>query len=92
MHFCNFYFGITFGLMLSCMLLVHVKVALEQNKFMPPEGWNWNGDWFLNPELRLVILLCYWKQAHTAKCCHVLHLFSHVLDFGLWTRLEHCRG
>ncbi|XP_065176222.1 myoferlin-like isoform X2 [Sycon ciliatum] len=48
----NYGFGWgTKGLFIPPWSNAHGSVALEQNKFMPPEGWNWNGDWFLNPEL-----------------------------------------
>eukprot|EP00117_Sycon_ciliatum_P005571 scpid7068/ scgid9464/ Myoferlin; Fer-1-like protein 3 len=32
---------------------VNGKMALEQDKFVEPEGWKWNSDWFINPELSL---------------------------------------
>jgi len=28
------------------------KVKLKKEKFVPPPGWTWEGDWYINPELR----------------------------------------
>ncbi|MEQ2174928.1 hypothetical protein GOODEAATRI_012707, partial [Goodea atripinnis] len=26
------------------------KVKLKQERFLPPRGWEWEGDWFVDPE------------------------------------------
>ncbi len=26
------------------------KLKLKQEYFMPPRGWEWEGDWFIDPE------------------------------------------
>ena len=28
------------------------KVELLKDHFEPPPGWNWEGDWYVSPELR----------------------------------------
>ncbi|XP_066277223.1 dysferlin-like isoform X3 [Branchiostoma lanceolatum] len=30
------------------------ELKLKKNTFVPPEGWEWDGDWFINPELSLL--------------------------------------
>ncbi|XP_077469193.1 myoferlin-like isoform X2 [Stigmatopora argus] len=30
------------------------KVKLKQERFLPPRGWEWNGDWFVDPERSLL--------------------------------------
>ena len=31
------------------------EIKLPFEKFIPPEGWQWDGDWFVDPELRYSI-------------------------------------
>ncbi|XP_040905251.1 myoferlin [Toxotes jaculatrix] len=31
------------------------KVKLKQERFLPPRGWEWEGDWFVDPERCLLI-------------------------------------
>lgn len=31
------------------------EVKLKQEYFMPPQGWQWQGDWFVDPEKRYII-------------------------------------
>lgn len=26
------------------------KLKLKQENFIPPRGWEWEGDWFIDPE------------------------------------------
>lgn len=33
------------------------KMKLKQEYFMPPRGWQWHGDWFVDPEKRYAGLL-----------------------------------
>ena len=28
------------------------KVKLKRERFMPPREWEWEGDWFVDPESR----------------------------------------
>lgn len=28
------------------------KVKLKQERFLPPRGWEWEGDWFVDPDRR----------------------------------------
>lgn len=28
------------------------KRKLKKDYFVEPDGWRWDGDWFINPELR----------------------------------------
>ena len=30
------------------------KVKQPKEVFVVPDGWKWDGDWFINPELRWV--------------------------------------
>ncbi|XP_076460960.1 myoferlin-like isoform X2 [Babylonia areolata] len=30
------------------------KVDLPKDKFMPPSGWRWDGDWYISPELSML--------------------------------------
>ncbi|KAL4231637.1 hypothetical protein ACF0H5_009217 [Mactra antiquata] len=30
------------------------KVKLYKEKFVPPPGWDWEGDWYINPELSML--------------------------------------
>lgn len=32
------------------------KVSLPKEKFEPPPGWAWEGDWYISPELRYVYI------------------------------------
>lgn len=33
------------------------KVKLKQERFLPPQGWEWEGDWFVDPERRQVSVM-----------------------------------
>ena len=46
---------------------------------MAPEGWRWDGDWFINPELRLIhtlvkFTLLYAANTHT----HDIHTHTYT--------------
>ena len=34
-----------------------VQVELPKDEFVVPTGWRWDGDWYISPELRLVLYL-----------------------------------
>lgn len=31
------------------------EVKLKKEYFMPPRGWQWQGDWFVDPEKRYIV-------------------------------------
>lgn len=33
---------------------VQGNISLQKEKFIPPVGWNWDGDWYINQELSLM--------------------------------------
>ena len=35
-----------------------VQVELPKDEFVVPKGWRWDGDWYISPELRLVLRQC----------------------------------
>lgn len=28
------------------------QMELPKDQFVPPQGWRWDGDWYVSPELR----------------------------------------
>ena len=34
-----------------------MQVELPKDEFVVPTGWRWDGDWYISPELRLVLYL-----------------------------------
>lgn len=35
------------------------KIKLKREYFLPPKGWEWEGDWFIDPERRSGFCLDY---------------------------------
>ena len=38
---------------------------LDKEDFIAPEGWKWDEDWFINPEIRCVCMM----RAHSYLLC-----------------------
>jgi len=34
------------------MFVFDFQTKLYKEKFVPPPGWGWEGEWYINPELR----------------------------------------
>lgn len=35
-------------------ICVSFQIKLYKEKFDPPPGWQWEGDWYINPELSML--------------------------------------
>lgn len=42
------------------------EVKLPFEKFVPPDGWTWDGEWFIDPELRFVFMYIAAFYFHTS--------------------------
>lgn len=47
------------------------KVKLKRERFLPPRGWEWEGDWFVDPERWQVQAALLNSQINTSSviCC-----------------------
>jgi len=69
------------------------EIALPKEAFVPPQGWKWDGDWQISPEMRYVCIrkalllagLCVFRKA----CCVLeknVHACCCVSSDGKWYR------
>ena len=55
----------TIGLLRPSFSDARGKRKLKKDYFVEPEGWRWEDDWFINPELRYI----YYFHIHLHDAC-----------------------